>query len=111
MYLPASQADSVGFQYGLVDIQLNSGDLLKKRSPTPLPSFLLLVESGRFSVNRVSATLLHSPVVFIDIQNGLVALLLNSWDQTNFRSPAPLPSWNPSSKTSFLLYNEMSAYS
>ena len=34
MYLPASQADSVGVQDGLVDIQLDSGDQLKKGSPT-----------------------------------------------------------------------------
>ena len=42
VYLPASQADSVGVQNGLVDIQLDSGDQLKKGFPTPLPSFLLL---------------------------------------------------------------------
>ena len=47
MYLPVSQADSVGFQDGLVHIQLDSGDQLKKGSPTPPPSFLLLAESGR----------------------------------------------------------------
>ena len=33
MYLPVSQADSVGFQDGLVHIQLYSGDQLKKRDP------------------------------------------------------------------------------
>ena len=57
MYLPLSQADFVGVQDGLVHIQLNSGDQLKKGSLTPPPSFLLLAESGRFSVHRVSATL------------------------------------------------------
>ena len=50
-------ADSVDIQDGLVDIQLDSGNQLKKGSPTPLPSFLLLAESGRFSMHRVSATL------------------------------------------------------
>ena len=38
MYLPASQADSVDVQAGLVPIQLDSGDRLKKGSPTLLPS-------------------------------------------------------------------------
>ena len=38
MYLPASQADSMDVQDGLVPIQLDSGDQLKKGSPTPLPS-------------------------------------------------------------------------
>ena len=38
MYLPASQADSVDGQAGLVPIQLDSGDRLKKGSPSPLPS-------------------------------------------------------------------------
>ena len=42
MYLPASQADSMGFRDGLVHIQLDSGDQLRKGSPTPPPSFLLL---------------------------------------------------------------------
>ena len=56
MYLPASQADSVGVQDGLIDIQLDSGPA-GKGSPTPLPSFLLLAESGCLSVHRVSATL------------------------------------------------------
>ena len=56
VYLPASQSDSVGFQDGLVDIQLDLGPA-EKRSPTPPPSFLLLAESGRFSVHRASAAL------------------------------------------------------
>ena len=38
MYLPASQADSVSVQADLVPIQLDSGDQLKKGSPTPPPS-------------------------------------------------------------------------
>ena len=38
MYLSASQADSVDVPAGLIPIQLNSGDRLKKGSPTPLPS-------------------------------------------------------------------------
>ena len=36
MYLPVSQADSMDVPAGLVPIQLNSGDQLKKGSPTPL---------------------------------------------------------------------------
>ena len=39
MYLPASQADLVDVQDGLVDIQFDSGDQQKKGSPTPLLSF------------------------------------------------------------------------
>ena len=38
MYLLASQADSMDVQAGLVPIQLDSGDRLKKGSPTPPPS-------------------------------------------------------------------------
>ena len=38
MYLSASQAESMGFQDGLVHIQLDSGDQLKKGTPTPPPS-------------------------------------------------------------------------
>ena len=56
MYLPVSQADFVGVQAGLVDIQLNSGPA-EKGSFIPPPPFLLLAESGRFSLHRVSATL------------------------------------------------------
>ena len=56
MYLPASQAEFVDVQDGLVDIQLDSGPA-EKGSPTPPPSFRLLAGSGRFSVHRVPATL------------------------------------------------------
>ena len=51
MYPPVSQADFVGVQDGLVDIKLHSGDQLKKRSPTPLPSF--------FSYTQPVAVLRH----------------------------------------------------
>ena len=41
MYLPTSQADPVGVQDGLVDIQLDSGDQLKKGALLLCHLFLL----------------------------------------------------------------------
>ena len=38
MYLHVSQADSIGVKDGLVPIQLDLGDQLKKGTPSPPPS-------------------------------------------------------------------------
>ena len=79
MYLPASQADSVGVQNGLVDIQLDS-DQLRKGRLLLLHLFSSLQKVVAFLFIEFLLLFFRSPVAFIGIQNGLVALSLNSWD-------------------------------
>ncbi|XP_077933802.1 ciliary-associated calcium-binding coiled-coil protein 1 isoform X7 [Halichoerus grypus] len=56
-------------------------------SPHILPSrkWLRVVESCCYSF-------LRSPVEFVGVQNGLIPIQLNSWDQTKSSSPTPPPS-------------------